>query len=130
MDICVESPKVEYEALKIRKKSQVMEESSADIRERVCKARAIQTERYQGTNILSNSMMGAPELERYCLLGEKEEQLMKQAFTNLSLTARSYHKILKVARTIADLEGEEKIQAAHLAEAVGYRTLDKKYWGR
>jgi magnesium chelatase family protein len=55
---------------------------------------------------------------------------MKQAFTNLSLTARSYHKILKVARTIADLEGEEKIQAAHLAEAVGYRTLDKKYWGR
>ena len=130
MDICVESPKVEYEALKIRKKSQVMEESSADIRERVCKARAIQTERYQGTNILSNSMMGAAELERYCLLGEKEEQLMKQAFTNLSLTARSYHKILKVARTIADLEGEEKIQAAHLAEAVGYRTLDKKYWGR
>ena len=75
-------------------------------------------------------MMGATELERYCLLGEKEEQLMKQAFTNLSLTARSYHKILKVARTIADLEGEEKIQAAHLAEAVGYRTLDKKYWGR
>lgn len=130
MDICVESPKVEYEALKIRKKSQVKEESSADIRKRVCRARAIQTERYQGTNILSNSMMGAAELERYCLLGEKEEKLMKQAFTNLSLTARSYHKILKVARTIADLEGEEKIRAEHLAEAVGYRTLDKRYWGR
>ena len=55
---------------------------------------------------------------------------MKKAFTNLSLTARTYHKILRVSRTIADLEGEENISAEHIKEAIGYRTLDKKYWGR
>ena len=64
------------------------------------------------------------------VLGEAEEKLMKQAFSRLGLTARTYHKILKVARTIADLDGEEQIQAKHLKEAVGYRTFDKKYWGR
>ena len=64
------------------------------------------------------------------MLGEAEETLMKQAFSSLGLTARTYYKILKVARTIADLDGEEQILEKHLKEAVGYRTLDKKYWGR
>ena len=75
-------------------------------------------------------MLGTKEIQDFCRLGEEQERLMKKAFTNLGLTARTYHKILKVARTIADLDGEAHIQVRHLTEAVGYRTLDKKYWGR
>lgn len=126
MDICVEAPKVKYEALQ----NGGREESSAAIRERVCRAREIQNIRYKGTKILTNAMLGIREMEIYCALGETEEKLMKQAFTRLGLTARTYHKILKVARTIADMDGEERILEKHLKEAVGYRSLDKKYWGR
>lgn len=126
MDICVEAPKVEYEALQNSGK----EESSEAIRERVCRAREIQNKRYQGTEIVSNAMLGKKELDLYCALGEEEEKLMRRAFTTLGLTARTYHKILKVARTIADLDGEERIRERHLKEAVSYRSLDKKYWGR
>lgn len=130
IDICVEAPKVEYEALKLNGTIRNQEESSAEIRARVCKAREIQNKRYQGEETRFNAMMNVSELEEYCALETEEERLMQQAFDRLSLTARSYHKILKVARTIADLEGKECIGAAHLAEAIGYRTLDKKYWGR
>lgn len=126
IDICVEAPKVSYEALSAGEK----QESSAVIRSRVCKAREVQNERYIGTRILSNSMLGVKELKEYCHLGRREELLMRQAFVALGLTARTYHKILKVARTIADLELSEKIRECHLKEAIGYRTLDKKYWGR
>lgn len=126
IDICVEAPKVSYEALSAGEK----QESSAVIRSRVCKAREVQNERYIGTRILSNSMLGVKELKEYCHLGRREELLMRQAFVALGLTARTYHKILKVARTIADLELSEKIRERHLKEAIGYRTLDKKYWGR
>ena len=126
MDICVEAPRVEYEALKKGRQ----EESSAAIRERVCRAREIQNHRYRGTNILTNAMLGVREMEQWCKLGEAGEGLMRQAFSRLGLTARTYHKILKVARTIADLEGEAQILEKHLKEAVGYRALDKKYWGR
>lgn len=126
MDICVEAPKVEYESLKGGKK----QETSAQIRERVCRAREIQNRRYLGTNMVSNAMLDLHELKRYCQLGEEEEKLMEQAFSTLSLTARTYHKILKVARTIADLDGAEKIGVKHIKEAIGYRAMDKKYWGR
>ena len=117
---------MKYEALQGGRK----EESSAAIRERVCQAREIQNQRYKGSRILTNSMLETKEIEKYCALGETEEKLMKQAFSRLGLTARTYHKILKVARTIADLDGEERILERHLMEAVGYRSLDKKYWGR
>lgn len=126
MDICVESSRVKYEALK----GSVKQESSEAIRARVCRAREIQTRRYEGTLVLSNAMAQGKELELYCSLGPEEEKLMEQAFTALALTARSYHKILKVARTIADLDGKENIEEKHLKEAIGYRSLDKKYWGR
>lgn len=126
IDICVEAPKVGYEVLSGNEN----QESSAEIRKRVCKAREIQNRRYKGTQIVSNSMLSPKEIEEYCCLGKEEEKLMKRAFTNLGLTARTYHKILKTARTIADLEGRERIDAGHLKEALGYRTLDKKYWGR
>ncbi|MCI8835602.1 MAG: YifB family Mg chelatase-like AAA ATPase [Ruminococcus sp.] len=128
MDLCVETPKVEYEAL--QESNRKKEESSAVIRERVCRAREVQNERYQGSRILTNARLGVKELERFCRLGETEEKLMRQAFSRLGLTARTYHKILKVARTIADLDGEERILEKHLKEAIGYRTFDKKYWGR
>lgn len=126
IDICIETPRIPYEDLKVRRK----QESSETIRERVVRAREIQKERYKGKGISTNSMIAVKELEKYCELGEDEEALMKKAFTTLSLTARTYHKILRVARTIADLDGEEKINAEHLMEAIGYRTIDKKYWGR
>ena len=126
VDICVEAPKVKYESLLGKRKG----ESSADIRRRVCDAREIQNRRYAGTGIVSNAMLGVKELDRYCGLGKAENRLMEQAFTSLRLTARTYHKILKVARTIADLEGQEEIGERHIKEAIGYRTMDKKYWGR
>lgn len=126
IDICIEAPKVQYEALKLQKEQRG--ESSETIRQRVCKAREIQNQRYKGTDITVNAMLGSRGLEEFCQLGEKEEVLMKQAFLNLGLTARVYHKILRVARTIADLEGCEKIQTEHLAEAIGYRTFNKQYW--
>ena len=126
MDICIESSRVEYESLSKKQEG----EHSSDIRERVCRAREIQNKRYAGTHVITNTMLDVKELERYCKLGEKENQLMKQAFSALQLTARTYHKILKVARTIADLDGEEMIGEKHIKEAIGYRTMDKKYWGR
>lgn len=130
IDICVEAPRVEYEALKLDEVNQQEEESSADIRERVCRARVIQNRRYEGVETRFNAMMSVSELQKFCTLEKEEEKLMKQAFARLGLTARSYHKILKVARTIADLEGQEQIQMIHLTEAIGYRTLDKKDMGR
>ena len=79
---------------------------------------------------MTNATLCPAEIERYCKLGNKEEELMRQAFQNLGLTARTYHKVLKVARTIADMEESKEIREPHLKEALGYRTIDKKYWGR
>lgn len=126
IDICIETPRVPYEELRTGKKP----EDSGTIRERVIMAREVQRERYLGTDILTNAMLSVKELDFYCRLGKREELLMKKAFTNLSLTARTYHKILRVARTIADLDGAVDIAEEHIKEAIGYRTLDKKYWGR
>lgn len=126
IDICAEAPRIQYDALAGKKK----QESSAVIRDRVCAARAIQQKRYKDRGILCNSMLGVSELREVCRLGKKEELLMRKAFVSLGLTARTYHKILKVARTIADLDASEKIGENHLKEAIGYRMLDKKYWGR
>lgn len=126
IDICAEAPRIRYEDLK----GNVRSESSGEIRERVCRARKLQEIRYKGTGIVSNAALNVKELEEYCPLGEEEELLMKQAFTALGLTARTYHKVIKVARTIADLDEEERIMVRHLKEAFSYRTIDKKYWGR
>ena len=126
IDICIETPRVCYEDLKKNGKP----ESSATIRERVSRAREIQKERYKKTGILTNAMLPVKELEKYCALGREEEELMERAYKSLSLTARTYHKILRVSRTIADLDGENQIKKEHIKEAIGYRTIDKKYWGR
>lgn len=119
MDICVEVPGVRYEDLS----GSSQEESSEIIRRRVEQARKRQIERYQGRGILFNSELTGVQLTEFCGLGRQEERMMRQAFDTLRLTARTYHKVLKTARTIADLEAEEKIRMEHLQEALIYRNV-------
>ncbi|MDL2216091.1 magnesium chelatase, partial [Ruminococcaceae bacterium OttesenSCG-928-N02] len=103
-------------------------ECSADILKRVLKARTVQQARVAQTGVLVNAMLPAGALQEICRLTPEGESLLKRAFENLSLSARAYNKVLKVSRTIADLAGEAEIGPQHVAEAVQYRTLDKKYW--
>lgn len=126
MDICVDTPKLAYQDLC----GQPRAESSESIKKRVEMARRIQKERYDNKNLCLNASLGVKELQQFCVLNRECERFMRDAFEKLGLSARTYHKTLKVARTIADLEQEEKIQLPHLMEAINFRTLDKKYWGR
>lgn len=100
-------------------------EDSATIRQRVTAARAIQNRRFTKTKIYSNSNMDAAMTKEYCVLDAEGEKLLKSAFENLNLSARAYTRILKVARTIADLAGSENILPEHLSEAISYRSLDR-----
>ncbi len=124
IDIHIEVPSTSYEKLKDRSQG----EKSASIKERVNRARSIQLARYRGTKTLFNSALSPRQIETYCRLGEAEERLMKKAFTSLDLSSRAYHRILKLARTIADLDDSEDILTPHIAEAIQYRNLDRKYW--
>lgn len=119
IDITVEASPIAFHEFRKKEKN----ESSAQIRSRVVKALKIQQQRGQ-----FNGEMGAREVERYCVLGEMEEEYLQQIYQKMGLSARGCHKILKVARTIADLEGKENIEKIHLSEAVGYRSLEEKYW--
>lgn len=125
IDLCVEASEMKYKDLLRNKKG----EKSETIRERVKQARIVQGKRYKEENIRYNGELSAKQVEKYCILGEQEKVLMEKVFDKLELTARSYHRILKVARTIADLDYEEDIHKRHLNEAICYRGLDKKYWG-
>lgn len=120
IDIMVEVPALEFDELRMRKPA----ESSADIRQRVNAARERQRLRLAESTMDCNARIGQKELRTYCELSEDCEQLMRMAFDRLGLTARSYDRILKVARTIADLDGAVDIMPSHLAEAVQYRTYD------
>lgn len=124
IDIHVEVGNVTYAQLKSEEK----EESSKEIKARVDKARAIQNERFKNDKIYCNSKMSVPQTRKYCKLDDAGEKLLRNAFDRLKLSARAHDKILKVARTIADLDGSENIQAKHIAEAISYRTMDRKYW--
>lgn len=124
IDIHVEVDNVKYSELHSDEK----EESSASIKERVDKAREIQNQRFAGTNIHCNAKMSVPQTKKYCKLSNDCQRLMEQAFDSLKLSARAHDRILKVARTIADLAGEKDILPEHLAEAISYRGLDRKYW--
>lgn len=124
IDIQVEVAGVDYADLSSTKKG----DTSAQIKERVNKTRKIQLERYEGLNIYSNSQLTAGMLEEFCPLGEAENAVLKAAFDNLGLSARAHSRILKVARTIADLEQSERINVNHIAEAIQYRSLDRKYF--
>lgn len=125
IDICVETPRIEYRDLEEKRRG----ESSANIRIRVEQAMEIQKKRYEKESFLFNSQLKGAKIDEYCQLEKEGKKLMKQAFVRLELSARSYEKILKVARTIADLEGETQILSCHLAEAISYREVDLKYWG-
>src|SRR5690606_38652234 len=108
--------KVEFEQLSDKRKG----EGSLVIRERVLKAREAQNERYKDLEISYNAQMGPKEIEKFCELDETSKNLIKMAMDKLNLSARAYDRILKVARTIADLEGAENMQSAHVAEAIQY----------
>lgn len=125
IDIHIEVEAVNYEKLQNESKL----ESSENIRKRVNKARKIGQERYKKYGIYSNSELTPKLIEKYCRLGSYEKQILKKAFDRLGLSARAYARILKVARTIADLDERENIEFKHVAEAINYRNLDKKYWG-
>ena len=124
IDLQVEVTAVEYSKLKGSRKI----ESSKEIRKRVNKARKIQVERYKGLEIYSNSNLTPKLIEKYCKLDTKSNEIMQKAFNTLGLSARAYGRIIKVARTIADLDEKENIEFNHIAEAIQYRNLDKKYW--
>jgi len=105
-------------------------EPSTNIRERVIKARTIQQERFKNSkNVYSNTQMSSKQIREYCQIGEAGQALLKNAMEKLGLSARAYDRILKVSRTIADLEGAEDIKTEHLAEAIQYRSLDRDNWG-
>ena len=101
--------------------------SSAQMKEEVLRAQEIQKKRYETERISYNSELTPALIEVYCPLGQREQALLKTAFGRLQLSARGYHKILKVARPVADLDGSEEILVSHLAEVIQYRNLDRKY---
>ena len=124
-DICIEAMQLDYKELQNKK----IEESSADIRKRIYTARQIQMERYDNYDIWFNSQLTPRNIKKYCKLEAKEQALLEQAFKRMNLSVRAYHRILKVARTIADLDSSEKITTKHISEAICYRSIDGKYWG-
>ena len=124
IDIQLEAAPVKYNDLKAMKG-----ESSADIKKRVNAAREIQKERYKNEAITTNAQLSGALVEKYCVIGENESKMLRNAFDSLGLTARAYTRILKVARTIADCDGRERINEMDIAEAIGYRSLDRKYFG-
>ena len=126
LDICVEAAPVTYGEMR----ECADNEPSAVIRKRVEEARRIQRERFADTGIFSNSEMSIRDIRIYCRLEEEEERFLKQTYQKMQMSARGCNKILKVARTIADLDGAERIRCSHLSEALGYRELNGKYWGR
>jgi magnesium chelatase family protein len=124
LDIHVEVPAVQYEELVGRSDG----ETSAEIRARVEKARAIQQARYKGSNVTCNARLTSEMMQKFCILTDDANRILKAAFENLGMSARSYDRILKIARTVADLDGQEKIGATHVAQAIQFRSMDRKYW--
>ncbi len=125
IDLHIEMTEVEYSEFT----NTVPAESSKSIKARVNAARELQRNRYKGTNILFNAQMDSAHINEFCSLDSDGEKLMEMAFSRLKLSARAYKRLKKVARTIADLDNSQNISAAHISEAIQYRSLDSKYWG-
>jgi magnesium chelatase family protein len=126
IDLHIEVPAVPFQELS----AQADGTSSAAMREQVSRARAVQSERFGADGVLLNSRMGTRPLRRHCGLGAEGKELLRRAMEELGLSARAHDRILRVARTIADLEGSAAIEPAHVVEAIGYRSLDRKLWQR
>ena len=126
IDLHIEVPAVRFRDISAERTG----ESSAQIRERVVAARNRQHERFRGRkNVNCNARMGARELKQFCAIDETTRELLNHAMTDMNFSARAYDRILKVARTIADLAGAETITSDHISEAVQYRSLDRQIWG-
>ena len=123
-DVHIEVSAVKYDELSGKRNG----ETSQEIRKRVERARKIQLERYKEHNIYCNAQLSASLTDKFCPLNDECKNILKSAFESLGLSARAHSRILKVARTIADLAGSESIEVMHLAEAIQYRSLDKKFW--
>ena len=126
IDICVEAPALTFGELTGQQK----EETSAAIQKRVAVAQDIQRKRYRKEAFSYNSQIPATKIREYCALDKKQEQYMEEIYGKLQLTARSYHKLLRVARTLADMDGGGRICDRHLEEAICYRSFDRKFWER
>lgn len=126
IDIQIEVNSVKYE--KFNSKEDL--ETSSEIRKRVDLAREIQKERYKKYRIFSNSELTPKLMEKYCKLDKESKVIMENSFNRLGLSVRAYERILKVSRTIADMDNKENIEKSHILEAISYRSLDKKYWRR
>lgn len=124
IDLQVEVDGISYEELRFSPPS----EDSATIKARVEKARALQRDRYKGSGVHTNAQMTNAQMKKYCALSPECERILEAAFKKLNMTARASGRVLKVARTIADLEGCDEIKVSHITEAVQYRSLDRKYW--
>ncbi len=125
-DIHIEVPPVKFEELR----NTEVTETSAEIKRRVNAARELQRNRFKGSEVKCNAKINAAQFDEICIIDSAAEKTLKNAFVSLGLTARAYDRVLKVARTIADLEQSEVIRSEHVLEAVQYRSLDRKYWSR
>ena len=129
IDIQIELPSLSYDELS---GVSSVSETSAEIRARVSKARRFALERMSDARekgIWSNAQLGPAQIRRYCVMDASASAILKAAYERLGMSARGYDRILRVARTIADMDSSEIIKANHIAEAIQYRSLDKKYWG-
>lgn len=124
IDICTEVPAVSFSKMK----KKIAGESSAQIRKRVEAVQEIQRERYKKEKFCFNGELDGRKLEKYCVMTGGTDKLLEQAYEQFQFSTRAYHKILKTARTIADMESSEKIKEEHICEALTYRAYDKKYW--
>lgn len=127
IDLCVEVPPLQFQDLNPKQREKG--ESSKEIQARVLVCHQIQCKRYEGESFSHNSQIPTARLEEFCSLGKEEEAYMEKQYEKLGLTARTYHKILRVARTIADMEEKPNIEISHLKEAVCYRSIQSKFWG-
>ncbi len=124
IDIHIDVPAVRFKDLA----SDTPAESSADIRERIITARRVQMERLKGEKVFCNAQMTTRLIRKYCVLDRESKALLENAITRLGLSARAYDRILKVSRTLADLEGKESVETTHVSEAIQYRSLDRNFW--
>lgn len=130
IDICAEARPLSFDEF-VEKAPEKRRETSAEIREKVKQVYSIQSERFRAdNNILFNSQMGVREIEKYCALGSAEEAYIKEIYAVRGLSGRTYHKVLKVARTIADMAGSTDIEKEHLAEAVELRSIEDKLFSQ